>query len=211
MSNIVTYGQIAEQIIILESGGDLSRDSELEMEDVILLVKQHASDLISKMFGEGFVSEGNVTPDHHFIQTYYDVAIQKDNARGIHYIEIPDVPMSLPENGGVQDIYPQNNFKKKFIQVESGQEGFMEGILSNSELERAYTLERKRAVFYHLKKNSGKVTLKIISVHPLNVGRDTEFYFPLEYQKMVIASVKAELATTKPMDKVNDNYDSTNG
>jgi hypothetical protein len=200
---ITTLAILAEQIIIQESGGDQSRDSELEQEDVILLIKQSAAQVVATQIANKQMNE-DISIEHHFIHRIPGVAVTKDAGRGLYYSDLPSVPFAMPDNRGVREIYPGTNYEAPFMPVASGAISFVADSLHG---EVAYTLEQGKVWYHNMKKVVPQVRMTIVALNLETIEEDDQFYLPYEMQKVVIEEVRKLLSTTLESDDVNDSND----
>jgi hypothetical protein len=117
---MTTYNKLAEQIILFMSGGDKSRDSELEFEDVVLLVRQAVAEYVKMEVFTDSKIEGNLDAGFQYIYTQKNVSVVWDEANCECYALIPVVPMSIPGNRGVKSVEPNKNPGKAFLPINPG-------------------------------------------------------------------------------------------
>lgn len=199
---ITTLGRLAEQIILLESGGTKSRDSELLDDDVIYHIRQVAAALLKVEYFDGIKSEEFHDVPHHYIYPY-TVTVQKDAVRDQSYIVLPDVPSSLPGNKGLRAVVTKKN---PYDPIPIISEGQMAMIRLNMGKDIVCYPEGKNVYFnQRLDKHSiSEVIVKIVTAVPESLGVDEQVYMPYDMQARVIEEVRKRIQP-KPQDIANDN------
>lgn len=206
---MITLEHLAEQIILDLSGGDKSKDSEIEMPDVILKIKQVASFLIKTNIVENIRYGGLSDISHHYINVETDIPVSFNTTYNQCYALLPMVPLSLPDNKGVKEVGSQKGGCVVFARIKSGQVNMIKDIIQD---EIFYWPEKDRVVFHKdIRGKYSKVTMKLVAANPDDLADDEPFYLPPDMQAMVIQKVEDLMRSPAlgpnmaPVDKSNDN------
>jgi hypothetical protein len=204
---MITLNKLAEQVMLQILGGDKSKDSELEMPDVVLLMRQVISEAVRIDTLNGWKIEGEKETSFHYIWSKSDIEVVWDKSTNQCYSIIPWVPLQLPRNRGIHEIlpnkYPAKGGPKPFIPVLPGQISMVYDLIEKDDV--VFWPEGSR-VYYHknITSDSTKVTMKIIVPTPHDLDPDTDFYLPDDMQAIVIMKVKQMLMPDMPQDKINN-------
>ena len=202
MATNTTYNQLAEQVIILASGGDQSRDSELESEDIILLCKQVASNIIrNEMYAEMVKLNDNL-PGFQYLWTTTEVATKIKT--GVYTITLPSIPFNLPNDRGIHAVFPDDNLDNPIMYVPYAAQSFVKDALVG---ELAYSVERDTLRVFNVCGPLKNVTLQLVMVSPDDQGKDDPVFIPPEFQQMIVQEVFEIIMGRPPMDVVNDSKD----
>jgi len=202
----ITLGTLAEQVELLYGGGSLSRDSSIEREDIILLVKQVASRVVVEHLTAKFKTFDYVE-DFHFIHAYYAQSVAEDVNTGLNYVDLPTVPFALPENRGVKEIYPSKNINNPYMPIAAGMVSFFKDALVG---EVAYSIEKNRVYFHNMCNIPPSVTIKLVLVAPEELTDSEQFFLPYEFQEAVVVECLKVLGLENPEDKTNDSIEDKN-
>jgi hypothetical protein len=208
---MTTYEILAEQVILLESGGDQSRDSELEKEDIILLLKQVSANFVrGEMYSGEMYSDyvsGESHPSQHFIWT--DKLTLSKKSKGVYTATLPSVPFSLPDDRGVHSVTPAGDYNDQvndhpFMYVPNGATTFVKDALVG---EVGYTVERKTLTVFNLCNPVKEVNVQLVLVNPESIGESDEIYLPFEHQQLIVSQVLDIVKGRSVLDVVNDSKD----
>lgn len=109
---MITLTQIGDLFLRDFSGGDQSKDSQLDRRDVIKRARYFANAVLKPIYFEK-LSEGDRSAIAQAIYSY-ELSATKDST-GQYYLSIPDSFMALVHNRGVHRIYPKGNPFRDFV------------------------------------------------------------------------------------------------
>lgn len=109
---MITLNQIADLFIHDFSGGDPSKDSQLDRRDIVLKVRSYINAII-KVETFNKKAEGDNSAVASAIGTY-QVTLQQDDTEQ-KYVDIPDFYLTLPNNKGIHRLYVKGNPFEDFI------------------------------------------------------------------------------------------------
>lgn len=200
--SIVTYAQLAEEVIIIASGGDQSRDSELEPNDVILLIKQVASNIIKNEMYAEMVKAGDGLPGFQYLwsKSYTSSKIKT----GEYLVTLDSVPFQLPDDRGVHAVYPSDNLDAPVMYIPYAAQSFYKDALVG---EMAYSLERDQLRLFNVCGPLSDVTVQMVMVSPDDQQATASVFIPPEYQQIIIQEVLDIVLSKPPVDLVNDSKD----
>jgi hypothetical protein len=200
---MITYNKLAEQFILYASGGDKSRDSELEFPDVVLVARQAVSELVKLEIFTDSKSEGNLDAQFHYVRPEKNIDVVWDNTNCECYAIIPDVPLSIPGNRGIKEVGPNTNQGKSFYPIKSGQYSMYAEILEENDV--VYWPEGNKVIFHkNIKNKHSKVAMRLIVAAPSSLDADADFFLPDDIQASVLDRMKQMLMPEQPQDKINN-------
>jgi len=200
MTDSTTFEILAEQVIILESGGDQSNDSEIEVEDVVYLLKQSSAEIVSS----GFLKNNTFDTPFQFVQEYAGLQVKKDTELDSLYVEMPGKPVALSMNRGVREVYPNGNPENSYIPIEPGSLSLIKSTLSG---EVGFVPTNTRINFYNLKHRPKSVTVVLTQSNPKDIGNSDEFHMPIEFQLQIIERVRKIINSRSQSDDTNNSID----
>ena len=102
---MATKGQIAEQVLRIVNGGDISDDSKVTMQEVGILLEHERDALVRKTFLE------NATLGEHEIAneflSVHKLELKNDTmygASGRAYVSLPQTPINMPNDGSIYRV-----------------------------------------------------------------------------------------------------------
>jgi len=218
---MTTIRILAERIMRLIKGGNVSRDNQWDERDIQYLVRDVSSELIKGTWFEE-MNEGGKGLDSRFVVTFNDIDVKEDSVSGESYIEMPiDSYLRLSDDSGVRSIRPDfsaaetkktKDFENKaFIPVPNRFKDIYNQLPAGS-LEQQVGFEvRKDRVYFtkvndtNLKELVAKVTMDVATVDPAAVDIDDALPLPNEYVPRLIGRVFELLGINVTPDVINDN------
>jgi hypothetical protein len=199
---MATLAQIAEQVTFILSGGDASRDSELDPREIQLLIVQELNALMKIEYWNNI----KLDEDHGITGQYIvtsTVSVAYDNVRLEAYVIVPSTYISLGAlDRGIQEIRPLAANASAFIPLANGMHSLSRGTKMNClEGQIGYYPEGNKAYFTKNPKTEGmnNVLVKLI------VSTLTNFISDPAIESELVKRVVAILMAQKPQDKINNN------
>lgn len=191
----ITLRQIASQIHRLESGGDLSNDSQFDDGYTIMLARMAANTLLKpKIYAN--LSEDDRGSLPMLIATY-TLPVKGD---GKHkYITLPEFFQSLPFNRGLKGIAPVEEPTYQFI-PRNTPEVSHNLPCADAEMQGTFYQEGMNVIF-DKEIEFGFVLAKLLVVAPDSIGPDDFLPLPPEDQISIIQIVREMYRNKVPQDK----------
>lgn len=128
---ICTKARIAEEILLLLSGGRISSATKWHINEIKLSVAQVANQLLKLDYFNELQTMQEFIPNGAAIGTYENNLIVKWS--NTSKTTLPVMPMRLPRGLGVYQIFPQSDYYSEFIPLELGQGGIIrsQGLVSD--------------------------------------------------------------------------------
>jgi hypothetical protein len=202
-----TKRSIATEVIKIYSGGNKSKDSGLDVRDVILLVNHVLNHKVKLKFFENYSFDRSGV-DGQYIASFPNIDVTKDTARGEYYSLLPSIYVALPNNRGIRQVSPMKNQRDPFIIRQNGNRG-IHSLLPSGNLEGRIGLYPEGSkIWYDAdmgKKNITKVLIKLVVASPDNIGENDSLPLDAAAVSDVIKEVYTILMGRQPHDKINDN------
>lgn len=125
---MTTKAKLAEQILRLYKGGEVSSDNSLSLAEVKLLVGQALNRLLKIERLQSQAQYGDDFPEHTSIATYTNVTVSQDYTTGEYYATLPAFPIALPNNMGVWHISLLDDVDAPFIPIPSSSMGLLKNL-----------------------------------------------------------------------------------
>lgn len=103
---MATKKQLAEQVLLKLSGGNIKPDSQIDIREIMLDMDQ-IRDSYVKMSYYNNMKQEHYTIDQEFLSLYQDVAVTNTVGLGYNFT-LPAKPIALPRNVGIHSIYETN-------------------------------------------------------------------------------------------------------
>jgi hypothetical protein len=114
---------LAERILRLVEGGDFSKDSQIDIRDILNHIPSAVASIIRADIDGKRVNVDSEMVSGQFVVSYTQ-EVKKDTARGESYAELPHTPMALSNNRGVQQVSGTKGRDNVFIPVRHNSGGF---------------------------------------------------------------------------------------
>ena len=205
---MITKYALAELALRRLSGGDISKDSEINIREMMLAVSQ-ARDFVVRQELWQLLAMGEVDIAGEYITTYEDVAIHKDDKKNLYYSDIPANYINLPKDMGVYQISLMQDQFNSFVPTSSTFFSMYRGLLSQDLGGRkGYFVEGKRVYYTNMASADDieKALFKLV-VSSSEVDEDDIFPIPADKEMEVInMAVQSYLQMKQiPNDQLNDN------
>ena len=125
---MTTKAKLAEQILRLYKGGEISSDNSLSLAEVKLLVGQTLNRLLKIERLQTQTQLGQEFPEHTSVATYTTLTVSQDYATGEYYTTLPVYPISLPNNMGIWHISLLDDVDTPFIPIPSSSMGLLKNL-----------------------------------------------------------------------------------
>lgn len=201
-------GTLAENILSIYYGGDLTDENGIQKEDVIFLMAAAANAMVPIDYFKRRIEEGRLV-NGLFISTFESVPIEYNEKRDRHYIDLPARPIQL-FHGVDLDIAPMKGEDASFIPLPPGFINRASGTpLAELEGNVAYNREGTRVYLYNfdaLKKVFMKEVLVRQVVDIYSLGEDDELPVPGDYIQQITDYIFSKLPKRGNIpDTINEN------
>lgn len=214
-NNIITPLFLAERVLRIAHKGDIPRDTELKIEDVLPMILDSANKILKADLFENWGAEGGKSVSSHFIHKWRQVPVQKLERGGQNFIDLPSGYVSLPHNMGIYRVAPDTGDMYKdeaMIPVSTDQMDIYRGILGKMQKNWVFYPENGRLYFH---KRCGKTLceeeiyyVQVSLVNTLGeIGDETPIQCPPEYHGAIVAEALDLISKTYGIrrDSLNDN------
>lgn len=208
---INTLATLSQQIIRVVSGGDQSKDSQLDIREVSLYVGQTIEEFIKRDMLSDY-KEGLKTGDPHipsnYIATFRNLPVIVDEETAQWYVEIPSSYLSLPNNLGIYQVSGMKNIRKPFVISDSGSIGIYDGLPSSYLEGRVECYVEGLRMYFNCnarQKGITKVLMKIITGNPSNLGLNDPLPLSPSEAKEIVKEGVILFSSKGIQDKFNDN------
>lgn len=202
-----TKNKLAEQIIRLLDGGDPSDDSKHDKRAIILHIEQAVAFLVKGNFLKTLlVADTGI--DSHYISTFRNVEVLRDDELEMSYSEIPHSYIELPKDKGIHLVCAMKAQDVPYVPVRNGSQAlYSHSAASNLEGRTGFWPEAKRIYYTKDIFTAGckKVLMKLIVPSPSNVDDDDSYPISTDMELPVINQVLQLMGVNVPTDDVNDN------
>lgn len=211
-----TLRKLSHQVIRVLSGGDKSRDSQLDVREVSLYVGQTIETLVK----EDIISEikkvnGRTTIDglkipSNYIARFKNLTVIEDADMKEYYTDIPSSYIALPNNKGIHQVSGMKNSKQPFIVSSNGSIGIYDGLPASFLEGRIECYAEGLRLYYNCdirKRGIKKVLLKIVMGTPSDLTLDDPIPLSPSEEKEVVDTTALFFANRGVQDKINDNID----
>lgn len=196
---MISLRQIAQEVIRLESGGDVSNESPYDEGYTIRLARQAANTLLAPMIFGNLAEDDRGTLELLIVR--YTVDVQEDED-GNQYMTLPEFFMRLPFNRGLRGIAPVEDPSNEFIPRH--QPGVSRG-LPCADVEQQYSYYQEGfTIYFDQELEFGKVLLKLLVAAPDSILPDAPLPLYPEMQLPIIQMVRQLYQNRPLMDKILD-------
>lgn len=196
----ITLRKIAQEVLRLESGGDVSNDSQLSEGYVILMIRQASNKFLKTELFERMADDDRSAPQLMIASYEVDVVGDLPNK----YIDLPDFYINLPFNKGLHAIAPIEDPTNHMIPRLNPA---VSRNLPCADLEPgqiSYWTKGMRVYFDGDELDLGKVLVDLVVASPDNIGPDDSLPIFAEQQYDLIMLVRQMLANRPIQDKLLD-------
>lgn len=198
MANLTSVYNLSSQVLQLLTRID--KDIQVDRREVMDALRQGSIKFLKQDYFEK-LQAGQRFVDPHYVAKFSNLPVLVDEGRyDRNYIEIPCQFVALPDNEGIQRVWPVTKEEEDYIEMIPVPYG-NEEIYRNLSIKNAlvgvwtYSVTKDRIYFsrngeYTLKdKKIDSVDIDVVIVSPLDVGDEDPFPLPPEYHLDLITSV----------------------
>lgn len=127
----LTKGRLAEEIMLLLNGGRIGDASKYHINEIKISICQVCNQLLKLEYFNTTLPFGDIIPDGAAIGTYEKLLVEKWS--NTSKTTLPVMPIRLPRNLGVYQLFPQSDYFAEFIPMELSRLGLIQSqpIVSN--------------------------------------------------------------------------------
>lgn len=201
---MITKNQIANLIIDLKSGGEVSSSSKYDVRDVYHLIDIARDYLIQVDYNRNR-AEGDYSINGDFVTAFKNVEVKIDEERNERFSYLPSRVINLPYNRGLRQVSAMQGQGDAFIISENGAIAIFDKLEAGSISNTICYLEGKKIFYKNIPENITKILIKMVASLD-NIGEDDPIPIPasmeLELYEKVVSLLNEEKAT--PQDLVSD-------
>jgi hypothetical protein len=198
MANLTSVYNLSSQVLGLIDRID--KDIQIDRREVMDALRQGSIKFLKQDYFEK-LQMGQKFIDPHYVARFTKQPILVDADRyGRNYIDIPCQYVALPENEGIQRVWPVTEDEEDYIEmtpIPYGNEEIYRNLSINNALIGVWTYSVTKDKIYfgrngeHTLKDKDitSVDIDVVIVSPLDVGDDDPFPLPPEYHLDLITSV----------------------
>lgn len=205
-----TKAILAQQVIRKLSGGDQSKDSQVDRREVIKIITQIISYKAKIDFFENY-KFGEQGIDGQYIATYKNLSPTLDTDRSEYYVTLPGNYVALPNGRGIRQVSPMKNPRKAYIIRTAGNQVIYNNIPAGN-LEKNIGVYPEGGKLYFTGdvikegfKSGAKVLVKMVSAGPDSIGESDPLPMDAAAEKSVVDEAFAWFTDKLPQDKINNN------
>ena len=203
----LTKRQLAEQILRILHGGDVSDDVQIDERELYAAINQSLSRIIAEQLKAD--KSGNISISGDFITPVYDVPVKFDTKRNRWYSDIPVRYVQLSEDLGMYQVSPMQDEQNSFVRVQPSFLSLFRGMsVLNLAGNTGFYVEKDRIFYvnFNIKYKDMLVLLKVVAAAEA-FGEDDEIPVPSEFEDRLRDMVVERYAMQRqvPVDKANDN------
>jgi len=200
--------QLAEQILRIYHGGDVSADAQMDERELFIGIDQARSLMVRREI-DASEKSGNGDISGDFISSFEDVVIKKDAAKDLFFSEIPVKYIVLKEDKGLYQVSLMQDQTNPFVRIANGAMAMYRGLHAFQLGARTgYWVEKDR-IYYHnfpTGLEDAKVLMKLVA-SVSDFAADEEIPIPADKEFELVQMVLQMYGIHKeiPQDKHNDN------
>ena len=212
---MATRRQIAERILRILQGGDVSVDSDIDIREIMLHVDSERDSIIQKRILESYKPANKrsvaAPAPHDVLGNYVSESILStgfDSNREQRFITIPQVPIDLPDGAGILYVKDANDLGRSIRRLSAGTESLYIDLPSFYATNSNYYVWVNSKIFFGQDGPPSKVLLGLVAMSA-SIGDDDMYPLSPGDESAVIKSVLDlyNLMNTVKQDFINDNID----
>lgn len=204
---MITLAKIAQQVIRRASGGNQSKDSQLDRREVMLRIRQVMNEECKKSFFENY-NLGEPGVEGQYVARYTNVAVLKDTTTNEEYSNIPSTYAALPNGRGIREVVPVKSGCFPLIIRKHGSKGIYSR-LDVANMQGALGCWPEGNKLYYdqslLKQGIQKVTIKLAVAAPDSVGEDDDLPIDESAATAIVDKTFQFFYPPVPQDRINNN------
>lgn len=204
---MISVLKIAQQVIRKCSGGNQSKDSQLDRREVMLKVRQIMNEECKKSFFENY-NLGEPGVEGVYVARYTNVDVLKDTNTNEEYSNIPSTYVALPNGRGIREVVPVKSGCYPLIIRKHGAKGIFAMLpAGNLEGELGCWPEGNKLIYDRslLAKGIKKVTIKLAVAAPDSVAEDDDLPIDESAASSIVDKAVAFFIQQMPQDRTNNN------
>lgn len=196
---MITLRKLAHLFISDVSGGDQSKDSQIDEREVMLKIRQLMAEvLFLKQFEK--LNSGDRSPITQYVASY-DLSVADGD--DFQTSTLPEFYVGLPNNRGVHRVFEKDNPRNDFLPMRNP------AVTQSLETARIkglnyYYVEGLTIVYPRLNNSITDVTVQLIIPAPDTITKDANLPILPEHQSQILRMLKEDYAYV-PKDYLNDN------
>jgi len=212
---MATRKQLAERALRILQGGEVSKDTDIDLREVMLHIDSERDSIIQMKLIEGYKSINKRSTAsiaaHEVLGSYvseYTLKTAFDSNRNQRYGKLPVMPLDLPDEAGILSVRDAGDFSTSYSRISIGLEAIYLDLPSLAASNKGYYIMRGDRIYFD---DSNPPTNAWVSLVALSSGIGDDDLYPLSPgdESIIIKSV-VELYTimsTAAQDVINNNID----
>lgn len=212
---MATKKQIAERILRILQGGDVTQDTDIDIREIMLHVDSERDNLIQEKLLQSYKGMRQLSTQdpvaHNVLGNYVSEArysTSLDNIRGQRYIKVTSIPIDLPDEGGILYIKDLDDLSITFNKMSAGTESLYSSLPSLTASNKDYYTWVGDKIFFSDFNPPDRVLMALVA---RSASLNDEDLYPLSPgdESIIINSVIElyNLMNTVKQDFMNDNID----
>lgn len=205
---MATKKLLAEQVRYRLDGGYPDVAAAVQEEDVYKALEQEINAMFKMQHYSVLMPTGESIPDNLYIATYENIAVEKFGNKSKS--TLPVMPISLPKNQGIHQVYEANSPDTPYIPIKSSQKALIRvDSLLDGMLGQTYYYPNGKTIVYSKDitlLGVSEVTMELI-VMDFNQYSVTDMLpLPSDMETALIDAVIQRFVPVKAPVPINDNY-----
>ena len=207
-----TKYRLAEQILLKLTGGSPQVASKVQLDDIKLAIGQKINEIYKASHFSVTLASGETVPDGLMLATYTGIAVTSLGERSV--ATLPIMPISLPRNVGVFQVYDSVDSSNEYIPYQTGQYNLFSKLplISGLLKQTGYEAKGNQLLFSRdITLLGAKTVNAVLAVMDISKYDDfTPLPISADMESTIVDSVYEKFAPVMgiPLSKVSDNYNS---
>ena len=201
---------IAQQVLYRLAGGLPDTSYPIKEEDIIAALNQKINTLTKAQHFSITLPNGETIPDNLMLATYTGIAVTPVGSKS--KCTLPVIPVSLPRNMGVFEIYPDSDGTIQFIPMQAGQIFLLSNqpIISDLLGQIGYEVRSSEVVFHRdiTIDEINEVNMTLVIHDILQYDDYAPLPIPADWEGLLIDELEKDFAPVRqaPDKAIVDNY-----
>lgn len=195
--------KLSEQILRIFSGGNISRDAQITIQELSIAVTQEFAIAVKANYYRNR-AEGVTEVNGSYIYSF-QATVLNDEELGMKYSQIPSPFIDLPNEMGIHQVSYKNSQNDPFVRTPNGFLGLMQGLpLDGLEGRVGFYTEADR--IYYINIDTNKDVIFKLAVALDTIDDDTLINISPDIQSMIIDNVTKKYMVEQqiPHDNINN-------
>lgn len=204
---MISILKLSQQVIRKVSGGNQSKDSQLDRREVMLKVRQIMNEEGKKSFFENY-NMGEPGVEGQYVARYNNIDVLKDDTTNEEYSDIPSTYIALPNGRGIREVVPVKSGCNPLVIRKHGAKGIYAMLpTANLEGELGCWPEGNKLIYDKslLAKGIKKVTIKLAVAAPDSVAEDDDLPIDEGAANTIVDRAVQFFIQQMPQDRTNNN------